>query len=62
MSEILAVLKVRGAYALWVILSCGHWTKWSGPRSVKVKVGQPFHCPGCRLPRVAGETEGAQES
>lgn len=42
-SEILRVFGATGKW--WLILSCGHWVKWSGG---KPRVADPFPCPACR--------------
>jgi hypothetical protein len=53
MSEILAKLKRHGQPSYWLILSCGHWFKWSGP---KPPAGDEFDCPTCKaLPKIGGQ-------
>ena len=51
MTEIVDIFKVRaGSGGWWLILNCGHWYKWTGPKVPKV--GAYFRCPDCQTIRV----------
>lgn len=53
MPEVLHVAKVYGRNRAFIVLSCGHWVKWSSEGQPLPKLGAALACPTCSLPAVA---------